>query len=146
MGWALSRASRRVDALDVDAAVLHRFDAGAISTSLRAAASRSAKGRGLTNFKLFSRHHVRRVDVLLGPCNIDLRTAEAARTPIWHLCRQLAACFPHGVLPRLVRTVLPVLNEVGLRDLGQQPTRCRFKGTARHVKASRCAARALAAM
>ena len=28
MGGALSRASPRVDALDVDAAVLHRFDAG----------------------------------------------------------------------------------------------------------------------
>jgi hypothetical protein len=64
-------------------------------------------------------HHVRRVDVLLGPSDIDLRTAEAARTPVWHLCRQIAARFPHGVLPRLVRTVLPVLNEVGLRDLGQ---------------------------
>jgi hypothetical protein len=50
MGGALSRASPRVDALDVDAAVLHRFDAGAISTSLRAAASGSAKGRGSTNF------------------------------------------------------------------------------------------------
>ena len=57
--------------------------------------------------------------IVLGPSNIDLRTAEAARTPACHLRRQLVACFPHGELPRLVRTVLPVLNEVGLRDLGQ---------------------------
>ena len=54
----------------------------------------------------------------------------------------VGACFPHGVFPRLVRTVLPVLNEVGLRDLRQQPTPCRFKRTPRHVKASRCPARA----
>jgi hypothetical protein len=89
---------------------------------------------------------MRRVDVLLGPSYIDLRTAEAARTPVWHLCWQLTACFPHGELPRLVRTVLPVLKEVGLRGLGQQPTPCRFKRTARHVEASRRAARAQAAM
>ena len=74
MGGALSRASPRVDALDVDAAVLHRFDAGAISTSLRAAASGSAKGRGSTHF-------MRLLAPPYAPCrrvarssNIDLRT------------------------------------------------------------------------
>jgi hypothetical protein len=39
------------------------------------------------------------------------------------------------VIPRLVRTVLPVLNEAGLRDLGQQPTPRHFKSTARDFEA-----------
>ena len=150
MGGALSRASPRVDALDVDAAVLHRFDAGDLDQLARGGI-RVGERPGLVRrlSRAFSLHHVRRVDVLLGPSDIDLRTArtaEAARTRVCHLRRQLAACFPHGVLPRLACMVLPVRNEVGLRDLGQQPTPCRFKRTARHVKASRCAARAQAAM
>src|SRR6516162_8496115 len=99
-----------------------------------------AAGLTLTSKRSFTSSAVRPVPI----SRIDLRTAEAARTPVWHLCRQLAACFPHGVLPHLVRTVLPVLNEVGLRDLGQQPTPCRFKRTARHLKAFRRAARAQA--
>jgi hypothetical protein len=41
---------RRVDELDVDAAVLRRLDRAGISTSLRAATSGSAKGRSGTNF------------------------------------------------------------------------------------------------
>ena len=36
MGGALSRASPLVDALDVDAAVLHRFDAGDLDQLARA--------------------------------------------------------------------------------------------------------------
>jgi hypothetical protein len=94
----------------------------------------------------FSLHHVRHIDVLLGPSNIDLRTAEAARTPVWHLCRQLAARFPHGMLPCLMGTVLPVLIEVASRDLGRQPTPCRFKSAARHIEALGRSARAQAAM
>ena len=83
-----------VQLLDKNAAILHRRRKGVVRRISCA----------------FSFHHVRRVDVLLGSSNIDLRTAKAARPAVWYLCRQLAACVPHGVLPRLARTVLPVLN------------------------------------
>jgi hypothetical protein len=50
VGIAAGLQERRIDQLDIDAAVLHRLNVLAISTSLRAATSGSAKARGSTNF------------------------------------------------------------------------------------------------
>jgi hypothetical protein len=54
LATAGSRQKWLIDAFDEDTAILHRFDAVAVSTILRAAASGSAKGCRSTNFMLLS--------------------------------------------------------------------------------------------
>src|SRR5579862_1361062 len=87
----------------------------ASSSSLRAAASRSANGRGWTNSCGL---HMRGVDVLHRASDVDLGAAEAQGSTIRQLCRHAASCV--GVFPSSKGAFLADWQHSRLRQASDQ--------------------------
>ena len=112
----------------------------AISTSMRAATSGSAKGRGSTNF-MPCRAACARWRRARHVIEVDRGAAEAT----WRGRRQPAsAACPHGLLPGVERTTIRV--EVDFRAPSEEDTPRGFEGASRLVEVLGDAAGALCQM